>query len=126
MHYNWSATNESHVTRCSQSCWLVLVGVNECILIKVQMVRNSGKTNTFLILWSFLLGSISAFLKSHVFLGWVLRILWSKVVNNFAVPKIRVFLGPNLRVLWSEVMNNFAVPKICVYGELSCWGRNLE
>ena len=41
--------------------WLVLVGVNECILVKVQMVQNSGKINNFLILWSFLLGSMSAF-----------------------------------------------------------------
>ena len=41
--------------------WLVLVGVNECILIKVQIVPDSGKMNTFLILWSFLLGSMSAF-----------------------------------------------------------------
>ena len=41
--------------------WLVLVGVNECILIKVQIVQNSGKINTLLILWAFLLGSMSAF-----------------------------------------------------------------
>ena len=66
------------------------------------------------------------FLKSRVFLGWVLGILWSEVVNNFAVPKIHVFLGPNLRVLWSEVTNNFALPEIRVLGELSCWSRNLE
>ena len=66
------------------------------------------------------------FLKSRVFLGWVLGILWSEVANNFAVPEIRVFLGPNLRILWPEVMNNFAVPEICVLGELSCWGHNLE
>ena len=41
--------------------WLVLVGVHECILIKVQWYEILEKTNTFLILWSFLLGSISAF-----------------------------------------------------------------
>ena len=60
------------------------------------------------------------FLESHVFLGWFLGILWSEVLNNFAVPKIRVFLGLSLRVPWSEVPNNFAVPEICVLGELSC------
>ena len=38
--------------------------------------------------------------------------------------KIHVFLGWVLRILWSEVMNNFGVPKICVAGELSCWGCN--
>ena len=60
------------------------------------------------------------------FWGPNLRILWSKVTNNFAVPKICVILGPNLRILWSKVMNNFAVPETRVLGELSCWGRNLK
>ena len=64
------------------------------------------------------------FLKIRVFLGPILRILWSEMTNNLGVPEIQVFLGPILRGLWSEVMNNFAVPKICVVGELSCWGHN--
>ena len=59
------------------------------------------------------------FLKIRVYLGLILRILWSKVTNNFGFPKIRVFLGPNLKVLWSEVTNNFVVPEIHVLGELS-------
>ena len=63
-------------------------------------------------------------LEICVFLGCVLRILWSEVTNNFGVPEIRVFLGLILRIFWSEVMNNFAVPKIHVVGELSCWGHN--
>ena len=49
--------------------WLVLVGVNECILIKVQIVQNSGKMNTFLILWAFLLGSMSAFSQKSCLSG---------------------------------------------------------
>ena len=54
-------------------------------------------------------------LKSRVFLGWFLRILWPEMLNNFALPKICVILGLNLGVLWSEVPNNFAMPKICVF-----------
>ena len=33
--------------------WLVLVGVNECILIKVQWYEILEKMNTFLIWWAF-------------------------------------------------------------------------
>ena len=99
--------------------WLVLIGVNECILIKVQIAQNSGKTNTFLILWAFLLGSMSAFTQKLCLSG-------LGYGDSLAVPEICVFLGLNLRVLWSKVTNNFAVPKICVLGELSCWGHNLE
>ena len=32
------------------------------------------------------------FLKSRVFLGWGLKILWSEVMNNYGIPEIRVFL----------------------------------
>ena len=77
------------------------------------------------------------FLKIPVFLGWILRIPWSKVKNNYGVPKIRVFLGWILMILWSKMTNNYGVPKICVFlhpemfefhvvGELSCWGCELE
>ena len=78
-------------TRCSQSGCLVSVdGVNECISNKVQ---NSGKTNTFLILLAFLLGSMSAVFQNSC-LSWLdLVILWPKVAKNYSVPKISVFLG---------------------------------
>ena len=33
------------------------------------------------------------FLKIHVFRGWILAILWPKVMKNYGVPKICVFLG---------------------------------
>ena len=56
---------------------------------------------------------MSAFLKILVFLGWILRILWSKVMNNYGVPEIRVFLHPEMF-------------KFHVVGELSCWGHELE
>ena len=63
-------------------------------------------------LWAFLQRLMSAFLKIPVFLGWVLRILWSKVTNN-DVSKIRVFLCVEMF-------------KFHVVGELSCWGLELE
>ena len=77
------------------------------------------------------------FLKIPVFLGWILRILWSKVTNNCGVPEIRVFLGWILKILWSKVTNIYGVPKIHVFlypetfkfhvvGEFSCWGHELE
>ena len=51
-----------------KSDWLVSVdGVNECISI---MVRNSGRTNTFLICWHFLLGSMSA-VSQNSCLSWL-------------------------------------------------------
>ena len=56
---------------------------------------------------------MNAFLEIPVFLGWILRILWSKVTNNYGVPKICVFLYP-------ETFEFHAV------GELSCWGCKLE
>ena len=49
------------------------------------------------------------FLEIPVFLGWVLRILWSEVMNNYGVPEICVFLG-------SETF------KFCLVGKLSYWG----
>ena len=53
------------------------------------------------------------FLKIPVFLGWILRILWSEVMNNYGVPEIRVFLH-------AETF------EFHVVGELSCWGLELE
>ena len=50
--------------------WLVLVGVNECILIKVQMVRNSGKNEYFPYLWSFFAG-VNEYIFSKVMSFWV-------------------------------------------------------
>ena len=80
---------------------------------------------------------MNAFLEIPVFLGWILRILWSKVTNNYGVPENRVFLGWILKILWSEVTNIYGVPEICVFlypetfkfhavDELSCWGCKLE
>ena len=48
------------------------------------------------------------FLKIPVFLGWVLMILWSEVMKNYDVPKIRIFLHVDMF-------------EFCVVGELSCW-----
>ena len=57
------------------------------------------------------------------------------MTNNYGVPKICVFLGWILKILWSEVMNIYGVPEIrvflymfkfCAVGELSCWGHKLE
>ena len=59
------------------------------------------------------------FLKIRVFLGWVLRILWSKVMNNYGVPKIHVFLGWILAILWCKVTNHYGVPKIRVFLHLN-------
>ena len=53
------------------------------------------------------------FLKIPVFLGWILRILLSEVMNNYGVPKIHVFLHAEMF-------------KFHVVGELSCWGHELE
>ena len=53
------------------------------------------------------------FLKISVFLGWVLRILWSEVSNNYGVSEIHVFLHVEMF-------------KFHVVGELSCWGFELE
>ena len=79
----------------------------------VQKVRTSGKTNTFLICGHFCRGQCVHFLKIPVFLGWILRILWSEVTNNYGIPKIRVFLH-------AETF------EFHVVGELSCWGLELE
>ena len=49
------------------------------------------------------------FLEICVFLGWVLRILWSEVTNNYGVPEIRVFLGWMLVILWPKV--SFCIQK---------------
>ena len=39
--------------------------------------------------------------KIRVFLGWILAILWPKVMNNYGVPEIHVFLySENAQILW--------------------------
>ena len=53
------------------------------------------------------------FLKITVFLGWILRILWYEVMNDYGVPKIHVFLHPETF-------------EFHVVGELSYWGHELE
>ena len=47
------------------------------------------------------------FLEIPVFLGWILRILWSEVTNNYGVPEIRIFLHVEMF-------------EFHVVGELSC------
>ena len=71
------------------------------------------KNKYFPYLWVFLQSLMSAFLEIRVFLGWVLRILWSEVVNNDDVSKICVFLCVEMF-------------KFHVVGELSCWALELE
>ena len=131
---NW----RKHATRCSQSGCLVSVdGVNECISKKVW---NSGKTNTFLILLAFLLGSMSAVFWNLCLSRLDLVILWPKVVKNYGVPKIRVFLGLIFGIslaqsaeeswiflkfvsfwvwflvfLWPKVPKSHSIPKIHVF-----------
>ena len=80
-----------------------------------NMVRNSGKTNTFLILLAFLLGSMSA-VSQNSYISWLdLAILWHKVTKNYGVPEIRVFLGRILVFLWPKVPKNHGVPEIRVF-----------
>ena len=40
--------------------------------------------------------------KIRVFLGWILAILWPKVMNKYSVPEIHVFLHPEMLkfMLW--------------------------
>ena len=71
------------------------------------------KNKYFPYLWAFLQRLMSVFLKIPFFLGWVLRILWSKVTNNDDVSKICIFLGVEMF-------------EFHVVGELSCWGLKLE
>ena len=93
-----------------KSDWLVSVdGVNECISI---MVRNSGKKNEY---FPYLLAFLLGFLEIRVFLGWILVILWPKVMKNYGIPKIHVLLGWILAILWPKVTNNYGVSKICVF-----------
>ena len=91
MYHNWSAIEENVLLGVPKVIgWLVWMGFNECISIMVQI---SGKTNTFLICWHFLPGSMSA-VSQNSCLSWLdLVILWPKVVKNYGIPKIRVFLG---------------------------------
>ena len=89
MYHNWSAIEENVLLGVPKVIgWLVCV--NECIS---TLVRSSGKTNTFLILLAFLLGSMSA-VSQNSCLSWLdLEILWPKVTKNYGIPKICVFLS---------------------------------
>ena len=53
------------------------------------------------------------FLEIPIFLGWVLRILWSEVMKNDGVSKIHIFLHVEMF-------------EFHVVDELSCWGLELE
>ena len=89
MYHNWSAIEENVLLDVPKVIgWLVWMG-----LMSANIVRNSGKMNTFLILLSFLLWSMSA-VSQNLCLSWLdLAILWPKVTKNYGVPKIHVFLG---------------------------------
>ena len=77
------------------------------------------------------------FPKICVFRGWILVILWPKVMKTYCVPKIRVFLGLIFGISlaqsdeesWRSEIRVFPPPETfesCVVGELSCWGCELE
>ena len=54
MYHNWSAIEENMLLGVPKLIgWLVWLGLMSAVSI---MVRNSGKTNTFLICWHFFWG----------------------------------------------------------------------
>ena len=84
--------------------WLVLVGVNECFLIKVQMVQNSGKK------W------ILSLFCGHFFAG-VNECIFSKVVSfwvgfwGFSGPRCQIILlCPKFMSFWVWIWG-FSGPK---------------
>ena len=91
MYHNWSAIEENVLLGVPNVIgWLVWMGLMSAFQIWCKV---SGKTNTFLILLAFLLGSMSA-VSQNSCLSWLdLAILWPKVTKNYGVGKIRVFLG---------------------------------
>ena len=92
--------------------WFVWLGLMSAFQLRCKILE---KTNTFLILLAFLLGSISA-VSQNLCLSWLdLVILWPKVVKNYGVAKVCAFLGLILAFLWPEVPKNYGVPKIQVF-----------
>ena len=91
MYHNWSALEENVLLGVPKVIgWLVWMGLMSAFQIWCEV---SGKTNTFLILLAFLLGSMSAVSQNSCFLWLDLVILWPKVMKNYGVPEICVFLG---------------------------------
>ena len=93
MYHDWSAIEENMLLGVPKVIgWLVWMGLMSAFQIWCEV---SGKTNTFLILLAFLLGSMSAVSQNSCLLWLDLAILWPKVMKNYGVPKICVFLGRN-------------------------------
>ena len=91
MYHNWSAIEENVLLGVPKVIgWLVWMGLMSAFQIWCKV---SGKTNTFLILLVFLLGSMSAVSQNLCLLWLDLAILWPKVMKNYGIPEIHVFLG---------------------------------
>ena len=91
MYHNWSAIEENVLLGVPKViAWLVWMGLMSAFQIRCKILE---KTNTFLILFAFLLGSMSAVFQNLCLLWLDLAILWPKVTKNYGVSKIRVFLG---------------------------------
>ena len=91
MYHNWSAIEENMLLGVPKVVgWLVWMGLMSAFQIRCEILE---KTNTFLILLAFLLGSMSAVSQNLCLLWLDLAILQPKVAKNYGVAKIRVFLG---------------------------------
>ena len=91
MCHNWSAIEKNVLQGVPKVIgWLVWMRLMSAFQIWCKV---SGKTNTFLILLAFLLGSMSAVSQNLCLLWLDLAILWPKLMKNYGVPEICVFLG---------------------------------
>ena len=91
MYHNWSAIKENVLLGVPKVIgWLVWMGLMSAFQIRCEILE---KMNTFLILFAFLLGSMSAVFQNSCLLWLDLAILWPKVMKNYGIPEIRVFLG---------------------------------
>ena len=92
--------------------WLVWMGLMSAFQLWCEILE---KQILSLFVGFFCWGQWVQFLKIHVFWGWILAILWPKVMKNYGIPEIRVFLGRILVILWPKVTNNYGVPEIHVF-----------
>ena len=116
MYHNWSAIEENVLLGVTEVIgWLVWMGLMSAFQIWCKVL---AKRILSLFCWHFLLGSMSAVSQNSCLLwldfgnslaqsdeelwrsrksclsGWdFLAFLWSKVLKNHGIPKIRVFLG---------------------------------
>ena len=91
MYHNWSSIEENMLLGVPKVVvWLVWMGLISAFQIRCKILE---KTNTFLILLAFLLGSMSTVFQNSCLLWLDLAILWPKVVKNYGISKICVFLG---------------------------------